>query len=261
MSSYPTLSPSALKNWQEEPALFVLKYLYYTRGESSNIYAIRGIAVESGINKNVLECPQRNDVSIALPEALKSFEEQVEKYNISSEIVRKFKPTITPYVTNGIVQLSNLFNGLSNIRSQLGVCFKFNGINMRGYIDYCNDDIIVDLKCVNRLPSVVTKGPRKGFIIGDRSKDAMQVSIYRYALGVPATLMYICGSEHLIHEVSDAEYEDAMLSVLKITDDIKTSLDLPLQELLSLTKPRNFGSMFWDDELIKHAQYIWREYL
>jgi hypothetical protein len=257
MTAIPVLSPSGLRLWDTDKALFILKYVYQTRSEGSNIYAIRGVAVESGINKNVRECPQRCDTSIALNECLKVFDEQVHDYKIDKETAREFKPTTTGFITRGLVELSNLLGGLEGVQSQIEIGFELHGVQMRGYIDYLKGDKLVDLKCVNKLPTIVSRGPRKGLICSYKAKDVLQVCIYKMAVGLEPTLMYISEHDSLIYPVTLEEQEILAEKIKNMIEDIKMTFEMPHEEMLKYTRPDKFDEFFWDGNLINAAKHIW----
>lgn len=257
MSNYPTLSPSSIRLWNTDKALFILKHVYQTRSEGSNIYAIRGIAVESGINKNVLECSKRCDTSVALPETLKIYDKLVHDYKIDKETAREFKPTLTGFIANGLIELSNIFGGFEDVQSQIGIGFKFMGFNIHGYIDFLKGNRLVDLKCVNKLPSIVTRGPRKNRLIGYKSNDVLQVCIYKLAIGLEPTLLYTSEAGTLVYGISQEEFEEEREKIILTLADIQRTLELPHQEMLKYTCPDKFDNFFWDGDLINAAKHIW----
>lgn len=253
----PTLSPSSIRLWESDKALFILKHVYHTRGEGSNIYAIRGIAVESGINKNVLECPQRVDTSVALPEVLAVYDKLVHEHKISQDISREFKPTLTSFLTNGLIELSNIFEGFKDVSSQVGIGFQFMGFNIHGYIDYLKGDRLVDLKCTNKLPTIVTRGPRKGRLIAYKSNDVLQVCLYKLAIGLEPILLYTSSEGTLVYEVSGEEFAEVSKKIVDILADIKYTLELPHDEMLRITQPVRMDGFLWDSDLTSAARHIW----
>lgn len=257
----PTLSPSTIKLWDQDRALFILKSLYGTKSEFSNVHAIRGIAVESGINKNVIECPQRVDNSIALEESLEVFDKLTRKANTDRDVAREFRVSLTGFLTRGGVSLSGIFGGYEGVSSQIGIGFTYNGVNLHGFIDFLKGDTLVDLKCVNKIPSEVTRGERKGHLIGYKKNDVLQVSIYKMALGLEPVLLYVSESDILVHRVTEAEYVEAVSRVDLIINDIKDVFSREHEAILEATVPENFNSIFWDADTIEAAKHIWSKYL
>lgn len=257
MKTLPVLSPSGVRLWQNSKALFILKYIYQTRSSGSNIYAIRGIAVETGMNKNVIDCPQRIDTSIALPECLNKFSELTKQYAIGQDTADEFRPTVTGFITNGLVQLSSIFGGLDKIKSQVPIEYQHNGFTIRGYIDYMSDDMLVDLKCTNKIPTIVTRGPRKDRLIAYKANDVLQVCMYKRATGLEPTLLYVSEKDTLIYPISQEEFKEVDEKISLTLDEIKYALSLSHDDMLRYTIPDKFDDFYWDGELINAAKHIW----
>lgn len=258
----PNLSPSSINLYLVDPALWVLKH-FYKQTSGFNIYAMRGVAVENGLNHWVKTLHENESIDVqavtkeAVDIALTYFQEN-SFYWDDEDLKIKIEADIEPWVKNAIKALLEVSEEVP--KQQVVILTEIEGLKVGGFLDYDYEELQTDLKTVNNLPKIVSRGDRKGFLPKDKQGNVRQQAIYKLATGKETSLLYVTPTESLNHIISDAEAEEAMIEVKRACKEIKTLLELPIEEIIDRTPP-NWKTMehsfYWDEPLRRLAHDLW----
>lgn len=247
----PKLSPSSINLYAQEPALWVLKHFYGQTSEF-NIYAMRGVAVEDGVNHWV----ETGDLKGAASEAMASFGDKSFFWK-DEELLQEIEALIEPWVGKCVEALKEIGDAP---KQQVEISTEIEGFPIRGYIDYQFPKLQTDLKTTNTVPSAVTRGARKGMLPTDKKANVRQQAIYAHATGLPTSLLYVSPEDYYHHVLGEQELDIAMEDVVGYIKEIKELLELPIEEIVDRTPPewnKMTYSFYWDEPLRRLANDLW----
>tara|TARA_S200002703_G_C3789468_1_gene243598 strand:+ start:815 stop:1669 length:855 start_codon:yes stop_codon:yes gene_type:complete len=261
----PKLSPSSINLYAQDPALWVLKHYYGSTG-MFNIYAMRGVSIEEGVNEYFSLQSQGKCPAASLLDAVKLAQGDFTTKSFfwdDDEIVTDLEQKIAPWVLQSIGALEENFpNELPKMQTEIET--EIEGMPIRGFMDYSFVVIDVDLKTCNTLPSIVSRGARKGMLPADKRANVRQQAIYSHAThGQDVALAYVTHDDYLIHELGEKELDEAMESVVALIKEMKELVSLPIEEVIERTVPKwkSMGySFYWDANLTSLAEIIWSNY-
>ncbi len=263
------LSPSGLNCYINDPALWVLRAFYGIYGDS-NIYAIRGNLVELYVNMRIeaepfnignigrLELlPFKEYLNKAMTECMsEGIEITMEDYKSFYDWGKKVYPLLP-----------------INIRQQqLRVDGEIKGVKMGGFIDYeikgnidkwadPDKSYTIDLKTVNKLPIIVSRGARKGLIEAKKKDNVRQQIIYRILSGKPSVLLYVNEEgESLEYKIGYRDYKEHLPIIKEKIKEIKKLLTLTKEDVIlevKLDEKKINNPFMWSDELREKAYEIW----
>lgn len=249
------LSPSSINTFIEEPAIFVLNKLFKTYG-GSNIYAVRGKVAEEVVNLS-------SDSSLVsydywLPHAIqKTLFDNVDiteaDYKDFYDWGCKCSGIIRP--NYGVISEQDYLKG------------DLFGMSVGGYIDYKVGEGInleknfyyLDLKTVSKLPSIVSRGKRKGQLPTSKKANVRQQVIYSLLTGKDTVLLFVDKEGNsLEYKVQQADIDEYLPEIEEAINKIKKLLTLSLEDVILEIQPGKMNSFFWDEILIKKAKEVWK---
>lgn len=234
------LSPSALATYRNEPAMWVMRYLFGFKDETG-LQMARGKAVEEGVTWGLHFA---EDIEESVRAALQAFTEETQ--GDLSEEAEKERECIPGMVRQALASLRLL--GKPNA-TQVKVETWFDGIEVPvlGYVDYAFESGDVDLKTTLAVP---TKG---------RPDHVAQVAVYHHARKRPQTLLYVSAKKANPIEVPLADMEGALWAVKQSAKALRTALlrSTCREEVAELCAPR-LDSYYWNDQSRAAALEIWR---
>lgn len=260
----PKLSPSSINLYAQDPALWVLKH-YYGSTSMFNIYAMRGVSVEEGVNQYFTLLKEGKCPTASLLDGVKKAQMDFTGKSFfweDDEVVQDLEQKITPWVLQCVGALEENFpNEIPVMQTEIET--EIEGVPIRGFMDYSFVAIDVDLKTCNTVPKLVSRGPRKGMLPADKKANVRQQAVYSLATkGQDVALAYVSHDEYLIHELSEKELDEAMSDVVGLVKEIKELVSLPMGEIIERTAPKwesMHYSFYWDANLIKLAEIIWSD--
>lgn len=245
-----TLSPSTVNLFIKDPALFIMKH-FYKMTSSLNIYAIRGQAVEMAVNERLKGKSLEESVNIALDFYYEqTFDLPVDTLDIEYILPQWAEKAVTTLTT---------INGDRTPLMQTKLEFEINGMPFKAFLDYDYTDETIDLKTCTKLPGIVSRGDRKGFLPADKRDNVRQQCIYRKATGKKASLLFITNEEHQLYTIQDSEYEMYMEEVNKVIEEIQVILTKGNKYATTKYRPNEklFNTFYWNKEMIQKAKEIW----
>lgn len=255
----PVISPSAINLFLQSKALWVLKHFYGLTSQM-NIYAMRGVAIENAVNAFF-----RGDAKTREEAAQMAVEEFQTKAFFwgDQELSDSIEAKIGPWVEQAIKSIVALDRS-EKLELQNRVDTEIEGLKVGGFVDYTFvDGLQLDLKTCNTLPSVVTKGPRKGLLPKDKDANVNQQSVYYKARPLPTALLFVSPEGSLYHHLAEDETNAGMKRVEAACREIKWLLESDMEDIIASTVP-NWKTMeygfYWDEKLRKAAHDIWWDY-
>lgn len=233
------LSASSLATFRNEPAIWVMRYLFKFKDEVGP-GAWRGTAVEAGLDQLLYA----REKEVALEAALASFDSAAQ--GEVSEDITKERDAIAPMLAQAWEQVKGL--GMPMAR-QLKVIHTLPGIEIPviGYVDYTFEDSLLDLKTTHRMPS-------------EPSPDhAAQVTVYADALGKKGSLVYATTKKSATYPLTDDHTTQARWALLTSARAIRAFLRRvdTREEAAEMCAP-NFENFRWSDAARAEALEIWK---
>lgn len=233
------LSVSSLALWRNEPARWVLQYLYAVK-DGGNAAIWRGNAVEAGLNQAL--AGEDDDTSIAA--ALANFSLATSgEVTPEIEVERANIPGMVKLVAQNLRPLGR------PLTTQRRLEWRIDKIDVPliGYLDYEWDDYLVDLKTTLRMPSE----PRKDHVV--------QVVSYGDALNKRPGLIYVTPKkwQRFNHEQMDAVEARWTLRRAAISLQVMLAVAADREEMANFVVPK-FDDFRWNDASKQAALEIWR---
>lgn len=233
------LSPSSLRTYREEPALWVLQYLHGVRDEAGP-GAWRGTAVEAGLNHYLLGQPDYAAKAMHV-----AFEERAA--GLADDKTAKEREALPMFLAQAREALKDKPT-LMPKDQQFKITLELPGIEVPliGFVDYLWPDYGVDLKTTMRMPSEPS------------AAHVEQMACYMRATGKPFHLCYVTPKKWAMHEVSTAMADEAMERVYRGARAIRQLLSLVdgKDDALTLFSPEMEGYR-WSPEIVKAAHSIY----
>jgi len=248
----PVLSASSLNMFMKDPALWVLKHFYGAKS-GENIYASRGKLIEAAITAKTPE------------EEAKAWEEyhtsvfQFEDDDLSKSI----EDNLPWWISEGKSALKYLEFDHGDYVAQTEVKGEIEGLPFIGYIDLRFKNFDVDIKTSNKLPSIVSRGARKGRLPADKRDNVRQQLVYQMITNRPQSLLYLSPEGHYLHRVDLEEYKELHGELIVNVNAIKKLLSMDIDDILANTIPKwnqMRHSIYWDDQLRDLAVELWGDY-
>lgn len=191
------LSPSSLNVWRETPGLWVLRYLFKVRDESSAAMW-RGNAVEKGMEMILRGKPLDEATAAAMTE----FEQQAQG-EVSDEIdaERKRIPGMVGKVCDWHADMLQAKAAPELAATQLKVETYLDGVSIPviGYVDFTfMEGADVDCKSTKACPSA------------PRPDHVRQIALYWRARNRPAALLYVTDKRFAYFAPSEADLHNAV---------------------------------------------------
>jgi hypothetical protein len=233
------LSPSSLNLFQNEPALWTLRYLFGLKDDSGPA-AKRGSAVEAGMDVILYE----GTVEEAHKVALDNF--ALNTGGLADAEHEKERALIPGMLTMAI-EASSKFPKWPNSR-QLRVEHRFEGIEVPviGYVDYLWQDWGLDLKTTQRMPN------------SPKADHVRQIALYAAAKQRPFKLLYVTDKRHSLFSVEPEDLDVMLADMRRIALSLRKILAKSdcREEVTEFFNP-NWDSFYWSDEARKEASRIW----
>jgi len=236
------LSPSSLNCYIEQPASWVMQYLYNMRdGGSPAMW--RGSAVEAGLDVFLKTTPEKRNVEDCIPAAWVRYE--MDAQGDLSDDVAKERANIEPILREACIALAD--RPIPDA-TQAKIEIWLDGIEVPiiGFIDFVWPDDCLDLKTTTRMPSEVS------------GNHARQVATYAKAKQRPCHLLYVTPKKHEFKPVVDIEPHLKYLAKQAMT----------IRNLLSAVETKEQAAKFflpdydhyrWNQEAAREAALnIWR---
>ena len=248
----PVLSASSLNMFMKDPALWVLKHFYGARS-GENIYASRGKLIEAAITAKTPE------------EEAKAWEEydtsifQFEDDDLSKSI----EDNLPWWISEGKIALADMVKEFGDYETQIEVKGEIEGLPFIGYIDLQFAGLDADIKTANKLPSIVSRGLRKGMLPADKRDNVRQQVVYNIIRNKPQALLYLSPDGSHLHPVSVEEAQELRGELVANVNAIKKLLSMDIDDILANTIPKwkqMRHSIYWDDQLRDLAMELWGDY-
>ena len=233
------LSSSQINNWIDDPALWILKYLYGIKGGRMPA-AWRGNAVEKAVDLMLTKGEFREHflLDTARMEFLRLGGLQTDKeWNIIPDYIAQ----VLPFIKDcgwGIPE-----------GCQTSLEVEIEGVKFIGYMDYDWPGMVRDCKTTGRLPSFSKEGVLKG-----KDDHLRQMSIYTHNSNRGAELFYVTPKTVKIYQPSADELNKAFRHV---TAAIRAMKEFEPQDWFRYV-PRDMSHWKWDDKLREKAKELWK---
>ena len=252
------ISASQINLFDKEPLLWVARYFYGIK-EPSNIYAIRGKLVELYIN---MKLESNNRAGVSYPD----YREQAIK-DLMFDGVHVIEEDLTDFYTWG----DNAYNVLDEevpansieVELQTEVKGKIKGVELKGFLDFNYKKLgyAIDLKSASKLPTVVSRGKRKGMLSTTKADNIRQQVIYTKLTGLRNYLLYVTATgESLFYEVTQRDVDEQWDKINDIVAEMqelwKLMLDNKIDDVKLKYKINNPSSMYWGEESLTKAYDI-----
>jgi hypothetical protein len=253
------LSPSQINSFNNDPAVWVLKH-YYGLTSGANIFCVRGHIIEAGLD----QLAKGESFTKAQIESENMFYDKT-MYLEDDAGILEFEPQLPGYLCKAdeaYFEALNDCGGSKTVIMQQRIDTAVEGVDIIGFLDYYFPEIgtIFDLKTVNRLPKILTRGQFKGSLEAYRRKDIVQQSLYSMVTGAKnCYLLYVTDEDHLVYKLSKEDLEYGQQVVTDTVKKIKDLVSKDLEEVLEITKPTvgKVKSFFYNDEMREKACEIW----
>lgn len=244
-----TLSPSTVNLFIKDPCLFIMKHFYKMKSET-NIYAIRGQAVELAVN----EVFAGEELTQAVDKALDFYYEKTFDLPVDTLDIEKILPQ---WAENAINVLTNINSNKPELQKEL--LHEINGMPFKAILDFDYPDRTIDLKTCTKLPGIVSRGERKGKLPADKKDNVRQQCIYQSLTNKPAELLFITNEEDQLYRIQEDEYNDYMNEVHNVIEEIKVILTKGNKYATNRYTPNQklFNTFYWNKEMIQKAKEIW----
>lgn len=234
------LSPSALNCYAEQPAFWLLKYLYGYRDDGSPA-AWRGSAVEAGLDHWLY----RKNESDPLAAAFTRFE--LDAMGLCDDATDRERNRIAPMLAQAIGRMGD--RPPPTVR-QLAVEYWFDGIEIPivGKIDYEWEEFGTDLKTAGRMPSQISSG------------HARQISLYQAARRKPYNILYVTTAKAEFKSLSKEETEESLKRLEWYAHKLRGVLAMfsEKSDLAGVFVP-DFDHYFWRNEESRiAASEVWK---
>lgn len=245
------LSPSSLNVFIRDEASWVMRYFYSCYSES-NIYAIRGQLVELYVNMRLIE---KDDITR-------------DKYNLEAMLQTLTQGTEYSYEDlNSFYEWGrHCYNNLPTDKiekCQVEIQGDLYGVKIKGIIDYDLGEEAIDLKSVNKLPNIVSRGARKDLLEAKKAENIRQQIIYSFLSHKPQSLLYVdqLGGS-VLYKLRYRDYKEQLPIIKKALKKIKYLLTLKLEDVIIEIQPdekkmNNKYSFDWCDLTREKAKEIW----
>jgi len=174
------LSPSSLNCYLDEPAMWVLRYLYKFK-DRAGPFAWRGNAVEAGLAVWLQNVPAKRNLDASIAAALARFEQEAQG-EISDKIEKELK---------GIPRMvQQAINALHDrpipdaVQAPIKIWFDDIEVPVKGFIDFVWPEECLDLKSTFSMPSE------------PKEAHCRQVAVYTKAKERPCRLLYVTPTKH-----------------------------------------------------------------
>jgi len=183
------LSPSSLNCYLNEPAMWVLRYLYKFN-DRAGPNAWRGNAVEAGVNVWLKNVTAKRNIDKSIAAALDRFERDAQG-EISDKIEKELKAI--PRIVQKAIEA--LHDRPIPDATQAPIEIWFDGIEVpvTGFIDYVWPKECIDLKSTLSMPSE------------PKEAHCRQVSVYSKAKGRPCHLLYATPTKYDFKQCVDID--------------------------------------------------------
>lgn len=234
------LSASSLAMYRNEPALWVLKYMFRVRDDAGPA-AWRGSAVEGAVNKIIYEDCDDDAATLA---ALGAFE--ISAQGDLADDVDKERKVIPDMVREAGRQFRLLGKPVA---TQFKVEHWIDGIEVPviGFIDYLYPEFLVDLKTTLRLPSE------------PRADHAVQVVSYGDATDKRPGLVYVTPKKSQRFAAESINAERARWTLRRSAHALRTLLAMADDKYhaASVFTP-DFDRFYWNETTKTAALEIWK---
>ena len=232
------LSPSSLRLYRDQPAAWVVKYLFAVKDEAGPA-AWRGLAVEAGLDYLLFGgSPQ---AALAVTE--RAFEEKAQ--GLADDKTVKERSALKDFLTQAADVAAR--HGQPLFR-QKRVQISLDGIEVPliGFIDYEWPAYGIDLKTTMRLPSVPSPA------------HVEQMSVYMRATGKPFWLSYVTPKRATTYEITQDMADAAWQRVAQGADAIRRMLTVSetAHDAARMFFP-DLSSFYWSPPMIEKAQEIY----
>jgi len=235
------LSPSSINSFIADPCLWTMRYLFNVK-EKSGVGAIRGTTLEYVQNEKLKN--DFFDYDLLEQHFTKLCVEQ--DIDLSDAKTLKEQDALIKY--GSIIDLNFNFHGLEQYQQKIELNFEDLPVPILGYIDFIFNDIIVDLKTTNRMPSKPTNGQLRQMAFYSMGYTDKEVQLF-----------FVSPREHKQFTLTknDIEYNSKTLLEGAFTIQRFLSLSDDRNELASFIYP-NFDKWEWSELMKNEAKKIWR---
>lgn len=231
------LSPSSLRTYREEPALWVLQYLHGIRDEGGP-GAWRGTAVEAGMDMHLFGTSENATKAMHL-----AFEERAA--GVADTKTENERAALPQFLNQAREALKDRPMPLHR-QHKINLTLPGIEVPLIGFADWVWPEYGVDLKTTMRMPSE------------PGAAHVEQMACYMRATGKPFHLCYVTPKKWALHEVSKEMADEAMEGVIRGARAIRQLLALVdnKDDALTLFSPEMEGYR-WSPEIVKAANNIY----
>lgn len=243
-------SASTINLFIKDPCLFVLKYFYGMRTDF-NVHAMRGVAIEHGVNRFY----ETGNLEQSIEDAMREF------YKITFNLDHEFEDIeeLIPSWTENAITVMNLESSGTTPTVQTELRFEIDGLKFIGFLDYEFEDKVIDLKTVSKVPNLLVRGERKGHLPAIKRDNVRQQVLYKYATNKPTHLLYVSSEDSLVYEIQDDEYEEYLKEIKEVVKEIKNILTEGQEYAINKYTPNEklFRSFYYNEEMIFKVKELW----
>jgi len=233
------LSPSSLRLYREEPAAWVVKYLFRVKDESGP-GAWRGLAVEKGLDTYLYSGGDGNAAHSAMHTEFERL-----ATGLADDKTVKERANLDDFLKQSIMALSGQPMPLHR-QKRIEVRLPGIEVPLIGFVDYEWPQFGIDLKTTMRLPSE----PQPAHV--------EQMAVYMQATGKPFSLLYATPKKSAVYEVTKDMAVDALERVQRGANAIRHMLALAEtpHDAAAIFSP-DMSSFYWSEEMIAKAKEIY----
>lgn len=237
-------SPSTINLFLKDPALWVIKQ-YHGMAFNGNIYTMRGQLVEN-----------------YLDQWLKTGKEVTD---IQSDIISCLFTSDIPWDISDVDSIMNFYNMTMTAWSNVGkpdpimqLYIECPTLGIKGYLDYTFNDSFIDLKTAAKLPTVVTRGPRKDQLSKSKIDNVRQQICYEMVTKKAGSLLYVSEDDWFFYEITDKDRDELTNQIVDTIEQMGYYMTMPYDSLIKAIEPGSKQGFHWTEELINIANEIWR---
>lgn len=233
------LSPSSIGMYIDQPAAWVMRYLFKVRDEAGPA-ASRGHAVQKACEIWM----HGEDFETAAAHGEREFGLLTGgQADLGHE---DEKALIRPM----LLQVTKLIPQKYPVNVEHRVEVKVDGLEVPiiGFIDWLMPDKIVDLKTVKAMPSK------------PKMNHMRQVSLYSKAMSLPSSLLYVTKAKGSLYALTEGELEAQWKSLCMAARSIQNLIQKSetKEEAASFFVP-DYEHFYWDTKTIEAGKQIWKE--
>jgi len=241
------LSASSINQFVNDPAMWVLKYVFKYKDYSSSS-AVRGHTVEHGLYKYLLDGTEVDDAFLKDDHRTRVINptSNCSDNEVNSDKFFEEQDKLKLFYDQGIESLQDKKGKLQRFQHKIIIDVTDLPVPLIGFIDFQFDNLIMDLKTTKMMPSKLNENVKRQMAV--------------YAMAFPTcgmAVQYVSPKKNQRFAFCDVEQYKKQVKQIMFNIQRFLSVSNDPHELASMLYP-NFDSWMWSDDLKQQASKIWR---